>query len=184
MFGRGKKPPRVQPVVVVPTSNPDHAWRALDLVNGWISHAETKAGASLAASGVVGGVLYHLMAGRKHSPWHLDVLATLCTVTVILAACCAGVSLWPRLKGLGDPTSALYFSHIARGHEKADTYTEVLRLLTQDPEALTEQIAQQVWANAGVAHKKYHWTGYSLICLLVAVGSLGLVTLDIAIKSL
>ena len=39
------------------------AWKAASLVNDWVRHAETKSAGVLAASGVVGGVLYNLVKG-------------------------------------------------------------------------------------------------------------------------
>ncbi|MFD4969871.1 Pycsar system effector family protein [Streptomyces sp. NPDC058424] len=164
-------PPAPKPVQ---GPNADHAWKALGLVIDWIKHAETKAGATLAATGVTGGVLYNLVKDvRTPSTW-LILSSMLCALAVAGAGLCAGLVLWPRLKMSEEPTSLLYFHHIARGHTASDTYATSLITLTQDAEALVREIARQGWANAKVAHRKYMWGGRAVRLLLVALASLAI----------
>ena len=166
------------------TAEPDHAWKALGLVNDWIKHAETKAGATLAATGVIGGVLYNLVKD-VHSPgWYFNTLASLCGISVFVTGILAALALWPRLRSREDPTSALYFNHIARAHSSPATYQETLRLLTSNSDELIKEIAGQVWANAGVAHRKYHWSSRALAALIVSLVLLGAVTVVIALGSI
>jgi len=96
----------------------------------------------------------------------------------------AAISLWPRLGHKEGPTSALYFSHIARQHETQASYHETMKLLTVDTDILIKEIAGQVYANAQVAHKKFMWSGWALRALMLALGALGVVTLIIAKRSL
>ena len=175
---------RREVVVAEVKGEPDHAWKALSLVNDWIKHAETKAGATLAAAGVVGGVLFNLMKGRHNAGWNLDLAATVCGGAALATGVLAAVSLWPRLGHKEDPTSALYFSHIARKHETQASYHETLKLLTVDSDLLIKEIAGQVYVNAGIAHKKFIWSGWALRALVLAFGALGLVTIIIAKRSL
>ncbi|MBQ1096641.1 hypothetical protein KBY55_11190 [Streptomyces sp. b94] len=155
-----------------PPPNPDHAWKALGLVVDWIKHAETKAGATLAATGVTGGVLYNLVKDVGTPSTWLIASASLCGLAVLAAGLCAGLVLWPRLKMREDPTSLLYFHHIARGHSASDTYAMSLAALTKDMEALVTEIASQSWANSKVAHDKYMWGGRAIRLLLIALALL------------
>ncbi|WNI23590.1 Pycsar system effector family protein [Streptomyces sp. ITFR-16] len=152
-----------------PAPNADHAWKALGLVIDWIKHAETKAAAALAAAGLTGGVLFNIVKDVSSPSSWLIFSSMFCGLAVVGAGACAGLVLWPRLKMSEEPTSLLYFHHIARGHAASGTYAESLIALTQDAEALVTEIAGQGWANAKVAHKKYIWGGRSIRFLLVAL---------------
>lgn len=179
-----KRPP---PVVIPPDRAPveaAEAWKAVGLVNDWVKHAETKAAATLTAAGVIGGVLYSLVKEEKDVASLLAVLAVLCGVGVVLAAGFAITALWPRLRAKEPPTSALYFDHIARRHPKsAATYIEEFKHLVASPEDLRDQLAQQIWANAHVARRKYQRAGEALVCLVVALGALAAVASYLAVIS-
>ncbi|MFE9310360.1 Pycsar system effector family protein [Streptomyces sp. NPDC007920] len=154
--------------------NADHAWKALGLVIDWIKHAETKAGATLGATGVTGGVLYNLVKDVATPSTWLILSSMLCALAVAGAGLCASLVLWPRLKMKEEPTSLLYFHHIARGHTAGDTYATSLIALTQDVESLVTEIARQGWANAKVAHSKYMWGGRAIRLLLLALVTLAI----------
>src|SRR5215210_3500651 len=90
--------------------NPDHAWKALGLIVDWIKHAETKAGATMAASGVTGGVLYNLVKSESVIGIWLAIASVLCAVAVLAAGVSAALALVPRLGARGDaPISPLYY---------------------------------------------------------------------------
>ncbi|MFD5492224.1 Pycsar system effector family protein [Streptomyces sp. NPDC127091] len=152
--------------------NADHAWKALGLVIDWIKHAETKAGATLAAAGVTGGVLFNLLKDVTTPSRWLIASSILCAISVAGAGLCAAMVLWPRLKMKEDPTSLLYFHHIARGHTVSNTYADSLSALTKDMDALVREIASQGWANSKVAHDKYMWGGWAIRILLIALVAL------------
>ncbi|MCX5124591.1 Pycsar system effector family protein [Streptomyces sp. NBC_00347] len=156
--------------------NADHAWKALGLVIDWIKHAETKAGATLAATGVTGGVLYNLIKDVTTPSTWLIVSSALCALSVAGAGLCAAMVLWPRLGMKEEPTSLLYFHHIARGHTASDTYATSLVALTKDMDALVTEIASQGWANSRVAHDKYMWGGWAIRILLIALVALAVST--------
>jgi pycsar effector protein len=160
------------------------AWRAVGLVNEWVKHAEAKAATTLAAAGIVTGVLYNLVKGQHEIGLVLGIAAPVCGLLAVAAAVCAVVALWPRLGSRESPTSALYFDHIARRYLKAPTeYVTELKRLIASPDELLEQLCQYVWANAHVAHHKYRWAGRGLVALLGAAICLGLIALVIAVKS-
>jgi hypothetical protein len=170
---------------VDPTVDAAEAWKAVGLVNDWVKHAETKAAATLAAAGVMGGVLYNLVKGQTSFDCLMRLTAPLCGLLVVAAAGCAIVALWPRLARSEPPTSALYFDHIARKHPHSSTeYVKELRALVLAPDELLSQLGQQVWANARVARRKYQAVGWGLVLLFSAGGALALVALDLALRSL
>lgn len=154
--------------------NADHAWKALGLVIDWIKHAETKAGATLASAGVAGVVLYNLIKDVTTPSTWLILASTLCALAAAGAGLCSGFVLWPRLKMREEPTSLLYFHHIARGHAASDTYATSLISLTTDMDALVTEIAKQGWANSQVAHKKYIWGARAIRLLLLALTALSI----------
>ncbi|MEU2617562.1 Pycsar system effector family protein [Streptomyces sp. NPDC007157] len=141
----------------------------------WIKHAESKAAATLASSGVVAAILYNLLKDEKK----LNLPSLICTVACAFfaatAALCAGMALRPRLRSREEPKSALYYHHIARKHVRkqgSDTYVEQLKALTADSDLLVAEIAAQIWANAHVARDKYRWGNYGLTSLLLALPAL------------
>ncbi|GAB7072128.1 hypothetical protein H7J06_31465 [Mycobacterium hodleri] len=167
-----------------PTVDAAEAWKAVGLVNDWVKHAETKAAATLAAAGVVGGVLYNLVKSQTTFDCLMRLAAPLCGLLVLIAGGCAITALWPRLARGEAPTSALYFDHIARKHpHSSGPYIEELRALLLAPDDLLSQLAQQVWANARVARRKFQAVGWGLVSLFAAGAALALVVLDLAIRS-
>ncbi len=188
-----------------PAPDPDQAWKALNLVNDWIRHAEAKTGATLAAAGVTGGVLYNLVKDQEHLSGWLCTVAVLCGVAIVACALCATIALVPRLSissftsRLGihkrrpeptpggqpppeDPASVLFFAHIARDykHDDAPTYAQVLATLTSNPRQLTEQIGHQVHQNAHVARRKYRWSTGAIVTLVADLLLLGVTALLVA----
>lgn len=161
------------------------AWNAVGLVNEWVRHAEAKAATTLAASGVLGGVLYNLVKDQAAIGWTLKIAAPASAFLIIAAAVCATVALWPRLRSRDAPTSLLYFDHIARRHPTSSKpYIDELKALVADPSQLLEELGQQVWANARIARKKYFWAGLALVTLLGAALALAAVALKLALASI
>lgn len=163
--------------------NPDHAWKALSLVNDWVKHAETKGAGALAVSGVIGGLLFNLIKDRHPGFW-MGTAAVLTAGAALTAGVCAGISLWPRLKHTEDPTSPLYFNHIAQAHSKVDSYRTTLRLLTASPDDIVNELAGQVWANSGVARDKFTWVGRAIAAVIAAFGFLAVLVILIGLDSI
>jgi hypothetical protein len=178
--------------------DPDQAWKALSLVNDWIRHAEAKATAALAASGVTAGVLYNLFHSQAHPSLILSIVVTINVITIIASAGSAVMALVPRLTVRKakpdrvsthavtqvsapsaaipeDPVNLLFFRDIARHYRgDAPTYTQVLSTLTSDPIKLTEYIGHQVHANSDVAHRKYGWANRASVGLAADLIMLGI----------
>ncbi|MDQ7903066.1 hypothetical protein RB614_00840 [Phytohabitans sp. ZYX-F-186] len=93
----------------------EESWKSLQQVNEWIRFADAKAGAVLAASGVLGALLVNAIPRLEDFKIH-----TTRAVLLALAIVCIGVSslltlqiLAPRLR-TGEARSLIYFDHVAR----------------------------------------------------------------------
>ena len=170
---RGDRNPDPSPVVTAtPLPQPDQAWKALSLVVDWIKHAETKAGAVLAASGVSGGVLYNMVKGAADRSLALNLAAGAAGGLLFVSAVCAAMALRPRLRSREEPTSSLYYLHIAKRHGRASgsqEYSDLVLELTSDGTKLVSEIAGQVWANAHVAKDKYTWINRAMAAFLLSL---------------
>jgi hypothetical protein len=164
--------------------NPDHAWKTLTLVIDWIKQAETKSAAALAAAGVVGGVLYNLVKEQRDPSWPLALASILTAVGVIVAGVCAGAAFWPRLRHREEPSSPLFFHHIARRHASPSEYIAELSALTALPETLGKEIAEQIFWNSKVAHRKYQCASLAIKALLVGLVGLTWLVLIFGYRSL
>lgn len=163
--------------------NPDQAWKMLGLVNDWIKHAETKAAGTVAASGISAGVLYNLMKGVTDPGKCIEVPAVICGIFITIAGLSAAWALRPRLWAREDPTSNLYFEHIARRHGRKAGFAEydkTVRVLSTEDAALVGEIAGQIWANAHVARAKYRWASIGLTAVLLALAALAVTALAVA----
>ena len=161
----------------LPLAQPDQAWKALSLVNDWIRHAEAKTVAALAATGVSTGVLYNVCKGWASPSLIGLAFAVFTGVSMLVAFVCCALALLPRLrvgkrdKALQeDLSNLLFFKHIAMTYKgDAPTYAQVLATLSSDPAELTRHIANQVHANANVAHEKYRWVDTAVFLLAMGV---------------
>lgn len=168
------------------TAGIDHAWRTLDLVKSWVPHAESKAAAAITAAGIIGGVLYNFARGQHHPGIAFDVAAVACAVLVALTAVFAGIAVAPRLQSKWEPTSLIYFDHIARRHRKSDgsdAYTAALKNLLSNEEDLISELGYEVWANAHVARHKYRWVNRAIVSLLLSIIPLAAVAVLMATQA-
>jgi hypothetical protein len=150
------------------------AWRALELVIGLVKHAETKSVAALATAGVLGEVLFVLLrASTTKAGAVLWVCAGVCAGCVVGAGICAGCALWPKFGSRGSTANLLYFNHATSHYGfTRDRYVRALAELTGDPDALIDQLAEQVWENAAVARRKFRYANLAIGWLLAAMVSL------------
>lgn len=164
--------------------SPEAAWKVLDSVNNWIKHAETKAAGTVATSGVAAGLLYTLWNDMRCPSRLIGVLATICAVLIACAGLSGAWALRPRLWSREQPTSNIYFDHIARRHNRksgAAEYTETVRTLTADDDALAGEIAAQILANSHIARAKYRWASVGLTAVLLALAALAATALTRAL---
>lgn len=163
--------------------DPDTAWKSLALVVDWIKHAETKAAATLAGTGVAAGVLFNVTKDVKTWPGLTATAVGTCVVLLVVAGVCAGVALRPRLRHGLPGQSLLFYRDVSLAHpkdSKGGAYITALQTLSTDPQSIVAEVAAQAWANAHVATRKYVWAGWAINALLCALGALALVVLLLA----
>ena len=163
--------------------DPDTAWKSLALVVDWIKHAETKAVATLAGTGVAAGVLFNVTKDVKTWPGLTATAVGACVVLLVVAGVCAGVALRPQLRHRLPGKNLLFYRDISRDYPKDSSgkaYVAALQKLSADPQSIVAEVAAQVWANAHVATRKYVWAGLAINALVCALGALALVVLLLA----
>lgn len=162
--------------------NPDHAWKALALVNEWIRHSDAKAGVTLAFTGVLGTMTFNLAKDFASRSTLFDVLvAVACTLLVLTGALC-GWTLTPRVNDKDadrDEINRLFFGSISRNFSgKRQQYIDVLHTLTANPTELMRDLADQVHANAKIASIKatsVKWAIRSALAAGAAVAAVAIV---------
>lgn len=166
MFHRRALPP-VE--VQISREAPDRHWPLYLAINGWITHAESKAGATLAFIGAASAGLVVLLPKPTDMTALMSVFVVSCSALLLLAAALACVSIWPRLGRADTPTNPLYYRHIS---ERYGTLIEAQRAVNatlSDDKAYVEHLSAQIVANATVATRKYRWVGCSIVALVLAL---------------
>lgn len=169
----------VQPVPPVrqPEQDPDQAWKTLELTIRFISHADGKAGLTLAGAGVVGGVLYSVAQNTHQAGLALSAAITTCGALILVSSLFSALSLWPRSRP-ASAAGAIYFMHIAQRYPRPDdmpAYVARLQELTGDPDGLIREIGAQIWANSHVAARKFRWANLAVGALALAFAALGVI---------
>lgn len=159
----------------------DAMWRLFQTTSDWVRFADTKATATLAGSGILGGILIQaaLKDGSSAGSGAAVVLAVLAGGFTLASALGSLWCLLPRLS-VGEPVSLIYFNHVARKFkDDAKGHQQAIRQLVRTPDDLLNELATQVWANSTVAHTKYIASGVAL--LLLGIG--GVLTAAAAIAT-
>lgn len=153
-----------------PEPNPDHAWKALTLMNEWIRHSDTKAGVTLAFAGVLATMTFNLAKDFQQRGVVFDILVVAICVLLVATGVLCGWTLTPRVKDKDADREAinrLFFASINRNFRgKRQEYSEVLRTLTADPTELTKDLADQIHANARIATVKASAAKWAIRCAL------------------
>lgn len=143
-------------------------WKTYNVINEWIRFSDTKAGAILAANGVIASIVLSKLPGYKvflNDHLMLLILLILGIITTFISIISSIICLNPTLKIGSKTNSVIFFANIAENFETYNEYEKnALDVLTDEKHAAA-QIAQQVWANSKVALKKYKavaWATYSL----------------------
>ncbi len=135
----------------------DSAWKSLAQVNEWIRFADAKAAATLAASGVLGGLLVKQVpsAGDFAERPGFSILLALAILCDGSAALITTRTLAPRLR-TGEPRSLIYFDHIAKRYQRdAAEFSENFVRIASDEQRFAIQLSDQIWANSQVARRKF-----------------------------
>ncbi|MCK2023573.1 hypothetical protein KZC52_11605 [Microbacterium sp. kSW2-24] len=170
-------------VKAAPDPNPEHAWKALALVNEWIRHADAKAAVTLAFTGVLGTMTFNLVKDFQHRTFWFDALVVLACVFLVAAGALCGWTLTPRFTEkrkkkknsvdqeveVDDVVNRLFYGSITKGFkDKRHQYSDVMRALTADPVELTRDLSDQIHTNAGIATTKNFWVKWAIRTALLA----------------
>jgi hypothetical protein len=149
----------------------DDTWHVLEMILGLLRHAETKAIAVLATAGVLGQMLLSLARSTSSRAGAAEWTGLgLSAAAVGGAAICASCALRPRLRARRGTTNPLYFGHIRADFGfSRESYIRALATLTNDPEAMTTELASQVWENAAIVRRKFMFANLAIWFLLFAI---------------
>lgn len=170
-----------------PQPEPDYAWKTLTLMNEWIRHSDAKAGVTLAFTGVLATMTFNLAKGFTQHGLFFDVLVWTACLSLFLAGALCGWTLTPRVKDKDadiDAINRLFFasiSHNFRGERQR--YRKVLNDLTADVSELTNDLADQIHANARIATVKAKSVEWAIRCALFAAALIGAMAIVIGIAS-
>ena len=145
-------------------------WKVLEHTNDWLRFADTKAVGALAAAGVLGGLAANALLGDTGNVSGAALGFVIAGLLALMVA--AGLAVFvivPRLS-VGEPNSLIYYEHVARKYKNnPDAHRDALNALLADDDALKDELAHQVWANATVARQKYLYSSWSLLALTIAL---------------
>lgn len=179
------RPPADDAVAVAP--DPDHAWKALALVNEWIRHSDAKAGVTLAFAGVLGTMTFNLAKDFEARPPIFDVLVVVACALLALTGGLCGWTLTPRVNdkdAARDAINRLFFASISRNFKgKRQEYADVLNTLTANPVELTRDLADQIHANARIATVKAQFAKWAVRSALAAGGTVAALAIVIGITN-
>jgi Family of unknown function (DUF5706) len=161
--------------IALPLVATDESWKLLEHVNEWLRFADAKAGAILAASGVLGGLMLSSIPTRSKALAHpLNAVLILIALAGIAASSLLTLRvLAPRLR-TGEARSLVYFDHIARRYQsERNAFVDNYLSLANDGDGLARQLTEQIWANSLVARRKFRQVSYATRFLGLSMFSCG-----------
>ncbi len=174
----------------------DLAEKHLQIINFWISNADTKASFLLATIGILSGFL---------ATYFKDFTISLCVIPFIFAAFCLILGAWMCLETLRPITllkkdrkdhlktkeevlsktrgkSLLFFEDIAEQPSLSDFLDEYRRL--SDPGTAALHLVEQIYINSWIVQRKFKLVRFAVIFLFCAVLALALALVVKIIHSL
>lgn len=151
-------------------------------MNEWIRHSDTKAGVTLALAGVLGAMMFNL--SEEVTEWTRFSTAVVISTCLLLGATVVlcGLTLIPRTRttnGDANPNMLFFASIASHYQDHPQTFRADFNSFSSAPEALTGQIADQIYANALIATTKARRATWAIVAILVASGGVGLLALII-----
>lgn len=165
--------------------NPEHAWKALALVNEWIRHSDAKAGVTLAFVGALGAMTFNLVKDFEDRSVFFDTVVIIACLLLALTAALCGWTLTPRINdrdASNEAINRLFYASIARNFNgQRQEYLDVLHTLTTDPVELTRDLADQIHANAKIATVKASYVKWAIRSALASGAAVAVLALIIGI---
>lgn len=169
------------------TPDPDHAWKALSLVNEWIRHADAKAGVTLAFVGALSAMTFNLVRSAEFQTTLFDVIVVFTCALLVLTGGLAGWTLTPRVNdkdATSDAINRLFYVSISTHFQgQREQYAEVLQTLTSEPIELTRDIAHQVHANARIATTKATYAKWAIRAALASGAAVATLAIIIGVTN-
>jgi hypothetical protein len=135
----------------------DSLWKTYEHVSEWIRFADTKASAIIGINAILIGFTVSNLAALKTALCGNTVLTTIAVFAAALSLASVYFSLRclnPTLN-VGEPTSSIYFAHIALRYNSAEQYSQHIQEYLNDQAKFNSHIASEIWANSMIAWKKY-----------------------------
>lgn len=155
-------------------------WRTFENIREWIVFSDAKAGAVVAANGVIIAVLALF---RIEEGWFLQGVLLLTIVLSVVSITLASLAVLPNLN-VGESRSVLFFAHIAkrrpvnkspdRLQSQQDEFVSEFSTVMHGPSRLLNELGSQVWANAEVAWRKYRYVTFALRFFIATVIGTGI----------
>lgn len=157
-------------------ANTEDAWKAFQHTNELIKTADEKAGAVLAAGGVLGGVLVNALPAQ---PWWsgtwLSTALLLASIVLVSVSILLSLAVFvPRLRPR-ESISPLYFDNIARRYRTPDVFSERYTEVLDHEDQLQHALSEQIWVTSRIARRKFRavapavwFFGAALITALLA----------------
>lgn len=176
---------RSHPPAAVP--NPDHAWKLLGLVNEWIRHSDSKAGVTLAFTGVLATMTFSLTKDFTTRTTLFDACVILVCLLLVTTAALCGWTLTPRINDNdADPEAInrVFFASISINFNgDRPRYGQVLSTLSADPQELVRDLADQIHANAKIATIKAKYAMWAIRSALAAGVAVALLAVVVGITN-
>ncbi len=163
-------PRRDEPTASQEQPSSDQVWKVLSLVNEWIRHADSKAGVTLAFTGVMATMTYNL-AGTADFASLLAVAALSITgVLLITTGALCACTLIPRTNDRDIPQeekSRIFFDSIASNFTLSQ-YRIELPNLVEDSDRLVRELTDQIYANSVIASVKSRFAKRAVATVLLS----------------
>lgn len=170
---------------IEPAPDPDHAWKTLSLMNEWIRHSDSKAGVTLAFAGALATMVFTLAKDFTSRTWIFDTLVVLDCVLLVLTGVLCGWTLTPRIhdkEANPEVANRLFFVSISHNF-KRENYRQALRELISNPTELSNDLADQIHANAQIATTKAKWAKWAIRVALGAASGVAALAVVIGIAN-
>jgi hypothetical protein len=152
-----------------------NAWKALELVVGWVKYADAKAAILLAATGVLGGLLFNM--AKSMDPSKATSLAigavVLAATAIVVGGVLSIVALKPRNANQSGE-NPLFYLHVSNRAALDGVDATASRLTSKliEQSSILEAISLQIISNSTVARRKFMWGNRALMSFGVALFSL------------